>query len=93
MRFTAAALGFFIWRNNMEKHEHFDETNKINAELDRIAQEDAEAEERLIAALMNDTFLCAECGNRFDIENSHVWNDVVWICSDCLTMLEHAATD
>jgi hypothetical protein len=77
----------------MEKHEHIDGTNKINAELDRIAQEDAEAEERLIASLEDDTFLCAECGNRFDIDDSRGWRGVVWICQDCLQILEHAATD
>lgn len=37
----------------MEKHEHFDETDTLNAELDRIAQEDAEAESLLIATLID----------------------------------------
>jgi hypothetical protein len=77
----------------MKKHEQVDETDAINAKLDRIAQEDAEAENRLSKSLLDNTFSCSECGNQFDIDDSRVWRGVVWICQDCLQILEHAATD
>lgn len=76
----------------MEKHEHFDETDTLNAELDRIAQEDAEAESLLIATLIDNSFTCAECGNQFEIEDSYIWRGVIRICKDCADMLEQMAT-
>lgn len=62
--------------------------NHVNTELAQIAEED-----RLIAHLEDNTFKCAECGNIFEIDESHIWGGTTWVCHDCLQMLEQTMLD
>lgn len=75
----------------MDYAEHYDDVDQ--AELDAVNDELAQSaeEERLISYLEDNTFKCAECGNIFEIDESHIWGGITWICHDCLQMLEQMA--
>jgi hypothetical protein len=77
----------------MEKHEQVDQDNldALNAELAQIAAEEAAAKAAIEEDM--DTFVCNDCGNTFDIEDSTNFPGSRWICCDCLRILEEQVQD
>jgi len=60
--------------------------HEVAAEIEAEVNQDINAEEALIARMEENTFICAECRNRFEIEDSRHYG-MLLVCDDCHRMM------